>query len=451
MKKSLCILFIAIFIFTLLPQNISYSISASDKYLDIKLSRPIVNSRQINLESSNGFALLEANNRENLLLVMEDRNIKVIFDSNGYINLHDAHDNIIFTFSKDDNVLLSSMDIRDSIIKVEKDGYRDYLKFINKNNEIMVINHVNLENYLYGVVPKEMGYNFPLEALKAQAVASRSFALSNTKHKADGYDLCDSTDCQVYSGYHGEHQNTNQAVDETKGILALYGGEAIQAMYHSTSSGMTEDSQYAWGGNLPYLKPVIDEFSTDAPYSNWNYTISLSELSNKLQMAGINIGSLKNIEITETTNTGNVTKVKLIGTTGEEIVTGSRFRSLVGNVDLKSTWFNINGNGQIGSEIVYVLGEGILTPKVIDLNEAYVLYGKGLQRPTRSSTRRVIGKDRQENLNSSTPISSSQLTIEGKGYGHGVGMSQYGAKKMAELGYSYDEILRFYYTGIDVY
>ena len=452
MKRKLCIFIFCMVIFNLFPINISYGTSLENKiYLDINLTRPLVQNNIINLESTEGFVLFEKDHSEDLLTTIDEANIKAVIGDDDYIYLLDLYDNVLSVLPKDGSVIISSKDINNSIIKVEKDHYRDYLRLINKNNKILVLNHVDIENYLYGVVPKEMGYSFPFEALKAQAVASRSFAISCTKHSSDGYDLCDTTHCQGYSGFDGEHEITNSAVDETRGILALYEGYAIQAIYHSTSSGYTEDSINSWGGNIPYLKSVEDIFSTDSPYSSWSFNIKLSVLNDKLISAGICIGDLKGIEVVETTSTGNVLKVKIIGTIGEEIITGSKLRSIIGGITLKSTWFTINdGNKSIINDEVYVIDGNTNNTKIINLAEAYILDGKSQQKANRGTVKRVISRDNVEDIGVSIPVSTSDLIIEGKGYGHGVGMSQNGAKKMAELGYSFEEILKFYYTGIEV-
>ncbi len=447
MEKKLCIFMLFIVMFTLFHQNKSYGMPYETRYIDVKLTKPLVQNNFINLESNEGFVLFEK--EYNLLVHIDQTKIKAVIGYNGNIDLLDLYDNVLYTLPMDNSIMISSKDINNSIIKVEKDRYRDYLRLINRNNQIIVLNHVEIENYLYGVVPKEMAYTFPVEALKAQAVAARSFTLSSKKHTSEGYDLCDTIHCQVYSGFDVEHQITNTAVDETRGIFALYEGQPIEALFHSCSSGYTEDSVNAWGGKLPYLKPVEDIFSTESPYSSWVFSIKLSDLSNKLISSSINIGELKGVEILETTSTGNVLKVKLIGINGEEIINGSKLRTILGSTNLKSTWFTVNNeNKSISNNEVYVMdGNNV---KLINLDEAFILDRSNNEKATRGTVKRVISKDKVEDIVELVPVSTSDLIIEGKGYGHGVGMSQYGAKKMAELGYTFEEILKFYYTGIDV-
>ena len=282
MNRKIPRILICILLLILLPVKISYANSINTQYIDIRLTKPIVQNNVINLGSDSGFLLFDLNNKDNSIGSISETSIKAVLGEDG-INLVNSQNNIVFTLPKDGSVLISQNTLDNQLIKVEKDRYRDYIRLVSKNNEIFVINHVNLENYLYGVVPAEMPATFHIEALKAQAVASRSFALSNIKkHSAEGFNLCDTTHCQVYSGFEYERPSTNLAVDETKDIFAYYNGKVIEAIFHSTSSGFTEDSVNVWGGDLPYLKSVEDSFSSESPYSIWNFSININELNNNL-------------------------------------------------------------------------------------------------------------------------------------------------------------------------
>lgn len=451
MKTKISRILICILILILLPIRKSYANPINNQYLDIRLTKPIIQNNIINFESDSGFSLFEVNNKESAIANIDETNIRAILGESG-INLVNSQNNILLTLPIDGSILLSSNTFDNKIIKVEKDRYRDYIRLVSKNNEILVINHVKLENYLYGVVPAEMPSTFHMEALKAQAVASRSFALSNiNKHSAEGFNLCDTTHCQVYSGYEYERPMTNSAVDETRDILAYYNGKVIEAIFHSTSSGFTEDSVNIWGGDLPYLKSVEDSFSIESPYSNWSFTINLNELNNSLISSGVDIGDLQGIEIFDSTSTGRVNKVKIVGTKGEKTISSAEFRNIVGASKFRSSWFSVkNGNMNASSNKAYVIDGNMFNPKTIDISRAYIIDGKSEKTVNRGTVNRAIGKDRVESLGGFYPVSSSEILIEGKGFGHGVGMSQFGAKKMAELGYSFEEILKYYYTGIDV-
>lgn len=458
MKKKYLLIFSFLLIMCTFASDISYAYKVDDNYIDIKLTRPIIKKNEIHLKSESGYSIYSMHNKSNSIFDIEVNEIKVILDEVGDISILDMSGNILYTIPKENDLIIKSNENRQSIIKVEKYKYRDYLRFISKNGGIILINHTEIENYLYGLVPKEMPYSFPLEALKAQAVAARTYAMHNMKkHANEGFNLCDTTHCQVYHGYDSENPSTNLAVDETKGLLAYYNGELIDAQYHSTSSGYTEDSKNVWGGDFPYLKSKKDEFSVDSPFSNWTFKIDAFQLNNKLTSNNIYIGLLKGIEIVETSPSGSVIKVKLVGDRGEEVVSGNKFRNIIGNTVLKSTCFNVvSGNiGNNGSteKKVYVVGsDGKAIFK--KLSELSIVSGKLNKPASRSSRSSVISKDRVEVLSDeeSTPvISNSEIIINGKGYGHGVGMSQYGAKKMAELGYTFEEILKHYYTDIDIF
>lgn len=450
MKRLISILIIFILTLGFIPVDKAYG-ETIDYYIDVKLTRPLVQNDYVNLTSTNGFIIYDKEDKENPLFSIEDTSIKAM-PNNGHIDLMDSANNILYSLPSDGSLIIGPNNLEEPIITVEKDSYRGYIRLFINDGELIVINHVYLEDYLYGVVPREMSYTSPMEALKAQAVASRSFAMHNiNKHAQEGFNLCDTTHCQAYAGYIYEESSTNQAVDETMGVLIYYEGEVIEAIYHSTSSGYTEDSSNVWGGSIPYLKSVEDHFSLDSPHNNWSFSIKLSDLNEKIIGAGINIGELQNIEIIETTSTNKVKNVKLIGSLGEEIITGERFRNIIGTTTLKSAWFRIKDSTSNTVNYAYVLDGNSLEPKVIDISKAQIIDGNNRRTVTRSAVVRATGNDRIRNFQQSSLISGEELVIEGSGYGHGVGMSQYGAKKMAEYGYTFEEILKYYYTGVDVF
>lgn len=450
MKKVINLIIITIFILILIPTEAAYGENLYE-YVDVKLTRPLVQRSHVNLSSPSGFSVFSIEDKDMPLFTIDETTIKAL-PANGCVDLYDSSNNLIYSLPSDGSLILGSNSIEEAIITVEKDKYRDYIRFLISNGELVVINHVKLEHYLYGVVPREMTYTFPLEALKAQAVASRTFAVYNLKkHINEGFNLCDTTHCQVYDGFIYERPTSNQAVDETRGTLIYYNGEVIESVFHSSSSGYTEDSSNVWGGTIPYLKSVEDYFSLDSPHSSWSFSIKLSDLSNKLSQSGIIVGELQSIEIVETTSTNKVRKLRLKGTLGEEVITAENFRSIIGSTTLKSTWFNIKRNSSNTVNYVYVLDGDSSTAKAIDISSAHVIDGNNRKIVTRGIVSRAMGKDSIRSFEQSYPISGDELIIEGSGYGHGVGMSQYGAKKMAEFGYDFEEILKYYYTGVDVY
>ena len=298
----------------------------------------------------------------------------------------------------------------------EGKGYRGGLTLRANNGTMMVINAVPLEDYLYGVVPQEVVPSWPAAALEAQAVAARTYALHTMEqNKGKFYDVSNSTDHQVYSGVSGESQATTNAVNKTKGVVMLYDQRPINALFHSDGGGYTEDSVNVWGSDVPYLKGVKD-FSTGTSTSNWTVTTSRQALESKLNAASKGVGKLKSIQLTplgkpgqQTSDRGVSGRIKsatFIGTSGKTTVDGDALRSILG---LKSTLFDF----------------------YVNHNPA-----KGTGKAYHSFT----GKN-------------DTVYIKGHGWGHGLGMSQWGAAEMAkranpgDINY-YQTILRHYYSGI---
>lgn len=298
----------------------------------------------------------------------------------------------------------------------EGKGYRGGLTLRANNGKMMVINSVPLEDYLYGVVPQEVVPSWPAAALEAQAVAARTYALHTMEeNKGKLYDVSTSTDHQVYNGVSGETQATTNAVNKTKGMVMLYNQRPINALFHSDGGGYTEDSVNVWGSDVPYLKGVKD-FSTGTSTSNWTVTTSRQALESKLNAASKGVGKLKSIQLTplgkpgqQTSDRGVSGRIKsatFIGTSGKTTIDGDSLRSILG---LKSTLFDfyVNHNPTKGAGKAYHNFTG----------------------------------------------SNDTVYIKGHGWGHGLGMSQWGAAEMAKRATPgdtnyYQTILRHYYSGI---
>lgn len=442
-------IFLTIILVLLIP-SISLGASTDEIYLDVKIGNNINVSDSVTLFSDYGFNLYNKDSKREIIDISEN-SIIVSGNYNGTITIYNTNYNYITDIPGDGSIIIGSGNTQDSLIQVEKNKYRDYITFLNKGSEIFLINHIELNKYLYGVLPREMPVSAPLEALKAQAIASRSYTLSNiNKHKKDGYNLCDKVDCQVYGAYDNEKPATNQAVDETKGIYAYYGGKVINATFHSTSGGYTEDSSKVWGSSIPYLIAVEDEFSTTAPHSNWTVEFTARDIKEKLLSTGIDIGDIVGIEPLEITEANRVQRLKIKGTKGEHILTSSSFRNLVGTTILKSTWFNIDTTGANSTTKVYALSANSPNPKEINMNNAYILSGGNKATVSRSSVSRALGNDRSSTLDGTVSSKPTTFIFNGRGYGHGVGMSQYGAIEMAKQGYNFEDIIKHYYQGVDI-
>ena len=268
--------------------------------------------------------------------------------------------------------------------------YRGALELRHKSGGLTAVNIVPVDGYLRSVVPEEMPVDWPAEAIKAQSVAARSFALaSRGRHASEGYDLCTTTHCQLYTGTTAEKSASNAAIKATRGEVLTYGGKPIEALFHTDSGGMTENSEDVWGSHVPYLRAVKD---TPAKTMPWTKAISRADLERKLAAKGHDIGKVRSLVLSplaigrsakDRTASGRVKTMTVKGTKGTATLSGTTWRSLLG---LKSTLFDAK-----------------------------------------------LAKD--------------MVTFTGYGSGHGLGISQWGAERMAAKGASYAEILHHYYTG----
>lgn len=299
-------------------------------------------------------------------------------------------------------------------------AYRGNLDCVVSSSAMTVINVVPLEQYLYGVVGKEMSPSWSKEALKAQAVAARTYAVSHKGYfKSKGFDMTDDTRSQVYAGINGESPSIRQAVDETKGEILTYKGKPIEASFCASAGGWTENSENVWGGYVPYLRGVKDP-SDKMPAYRWTVATTPEKVAASLKAAGKNVGKIKSITLSPLTKrpmkskdrgvSGRVLKMTVQGSSGTVTLSGNDFQAIMG---LKSTLFD------------FYQGKG--NPPDPDKSK------KG----SRKATLKVK--------------KGQPLTIYGFGWGHGLGLSQYGAYQMAQEHKNdknyYRKILSHYYTG----
>ena len=326
----------------------------------------------------------------------------------------------------------------------------------NGNGTLTVINVVDLEDYVKGVVPYEMDKDWPLAALEAQAVCARTYA-AKTRHPSLGFDVCAGTDCQVYYGRNRATDLTDEAVDNTAGEMIYYDGKPADTLvYCASNGGATEDAANVWNSDIPYLVGKKDpyEAKTAIPNYSWSVTYTAEELTWILEQKGYNIGTVENVYVSEFTPMGNVGKVTFEGSRGSVTVKGETcrtvFYSSTYNKSVKSQRFTINGAGAASGGI-YINDSGT---SIASLNGASVLSGSGKTTKLDGSASVLSSAGTSELTGSggtaSAASQSGTFTITGTGSGHNLGMSQYGAKAMAELGYTYDEILEFYYTDITI-
>lgn len=337
-------------------------------------------------------------------------------------------------------------------------GYKWYGGFEYRRStggNINVINVVDVDDYVKGVLPYEMSPSWPLEALKAQAVCARTYALMQTRHyKSYKFDVCNTTDCQVYYGANNANALTDQAAMETSGVVLTYMGELAEAYYYSSNGGATESPENVWSSALPHLVGKEDPYEalTTIPGYTYTETFTFAQLTQLLQSKGYSIGSVNSAYVSRTTPTGNVAEITFTDTSGTVLrITKEKCRtvfstSLFGkSQSVKSMRFTISGGG---GDNYYVNDSATGIAAVSGL---YTISGSGVITNYTGSETYVITSSGTEQLEQDEAVETGgSITIVGAGSGHNVGMSQYGAKAMAEQGYTYIDILNFYYTGISL-
>lgn len=274
--------------------------------------------------------------------------------------------------------------------------YKGSFVFTEYEGKLIAVNVVEMEDYIQGVLPHEMSPSWPENALKAQAVAARTYALHHIlrameKNLSRPFDVDNTTRFQVYKGRDKVNENIEKAVRETAGAVITYRGKIIPAYFHSSCGGRTESAFNAFGEDRVYLRGVYCRYSGDYP-QNWTLTISKDELERKLNQNGYKIENLRRLYISDRSAAKNALEITVVGRLSRVTVSGVKLRAILGSTQLNSLHFDIDN--------------GLAT-----------------------------------------------ITFEGSGKGHGVGMAQWGAYSMAERGYSYKRIIRHYYahTKIDDY
>ena len=318
---------------------------------------------------------------------------------------------------------------------------------------LTVSNVLSLEDYVQGVIVKEMSASWPLEALKAQAVCARTYAYRNyvaQKHSSQGFDLCNATHCQAYNGMDNVTAESSRAVTETRGEYLWYNGALIDAVYSSHDGGATESAVNVWGSDVPYLIGKVDPYEASVVNKitnyNWTVTYTAQELTDLLNSKGYINSGIVDFRVTKTSPTGNAIEITFTDSSGKS---WSKIRDDCRTfLGLRSIHYTVSGSGT-GSSGYTVNGSGTLS----SLNGAYAIDGSGNTAPLTDGTAYVIGGNgsiSQLTPSAASGSGSTVFTITGSGWGHNVGMSQWGAYAMAKQGYNYRDILTFYYTGIEV-
>lgn len=365
---------------------------------------------------------------------------------------------ILFQFDGEEAVSLGVKPGSDDSVKT-KTWFAGYAYFGGfryqrlSGNNITVVNVVDREDYINCVLSQEMSDSWPLEALKAQAVCARSYAASCvSRHTSDGFDLCSTTHCQAYPGTNLVGDNTTRAAAETAGQYVWYNGAVAETYYSSSDGGATESAQNAWGGKLPYLIGVTDPYEAvvESKISNYHWTKNLTaaemdQIARRMRDSGRMCATLVDIRVAETTATGNVRSITLTDSTGASwTITGTdKCRIMLG---VLSPRYTISGGGT-GAEGYSVNEDGSLS----SLMGAWAIDGEGmLLQLDGAQTPYIITADGTQPLIPAVPAGGA-LVVTGSGNGHNVGMSQWGAYAMASQGKTYQEILNFYFTGVEVH
>ena len=270
--------------------------------------------------------------------------------------------------------------------------YRGVLDIIQRpNKKLLIINTIELEQYIRGVLYHEVSHRWPMEAMKAQAVAARTYALYQMKkNKNDEYDVTSDIYSQVYGGKSAERFRTNIAVKRTLGKILVYNNKVLPAYFHASCGGHTENAKNIWGENLPPLAGVPCSFCALAPHANWKKNFRSKDIQDKLNANGYHVGQIVDIRVVSRNESGRINNLLFTDRDGKKtIIPGIKFRAVIGPDTIKSNKYEVVMKGYY-------------------------------------------------------------FDLIGKGWGHGVGMCQWGAHQMAEERHKYDEILSFYYPGAKI-
>ncbi|XGV99452.1 MAG: SpoIID/LytB domain-containing protein [Leptolyngbya sp. BL-A-14] len=281
-------------------------------------------------------------------------------------------------------------------VYIGENWYRGRTLVAPSKSGLTAVNYVDLEQYLYSVLGGEMNGNWPQEALKAQAVAARSYALYHRQHARNGlYDVVDTTASQVYRGIKDESVGTQMAVNATAEQVLISGGQIVEAVFHSSAGGCTENSENVWSKPMPYLKSVREGFTEVSPVAQWEIDVPRTELSKRIG----GVGNIVSFQPISTTPCGRIVSMQVVGDRGRKTISGEALQSAL---NLKSTLFNI------------------VAQPVLEAS-----------------------KDKAQ-------TSPTMFQVIGRGFGHGLGLSQWGAYNLAQGNYNYQQILLYYYQNTNL-
>ena len=345
--------------------------------------------------------------------------------------------------------------------------YRGRLQFLVRGGQVQVVNHLGIETYLASVVGSEMPHRWPLPALQAQAVAARTYALRQ-RGKAGDFDVKATVSSQVYRGVESETPSTIEAVESTRSLVLVHAGRLINAVFHSSSGGATEPSGEVWRNQLPYLVSVADH-DQHSPVHRWNKRFDDDALRDLFRETG----GVKRLQVLKTSSTGRVRTARVQGPRGSLVLTGRELRKRLG---LKSTMVQFELiNGSTDSSTASAIATAQRAPQATS-QAAPPLIGlwqdsaSGPDTTSSNSTSSNTASSSSGRLASLLPppplpllnpsafhqprpdlkVGEIVLEARGQGFGHGVGMSQWGAHGLALQGADFREILLHYYRGAEI-
>ena len=344
-------------------------------------------------------------------------------------------------------ITIGSLEEKVDLTAVATKEYRGKMMFLPYEGKINAINVVEREEYLYSVISREMSPSWHIEALKAQAVCARNYVENNRgKHGKYGFDLCDSVCCQAYAGTSSETKDSYPPVDETKDELLMFDGEVAQTFYSSSMGPTTEDVRYVWGSKFPYLTSVENPYEDYENVYNgkWEKSLTKERATEIMNSKGYSIGDVVEIKALEFSPSGRVIKLLVKGTKGEKTFERESCRLIFSEITL-SQFYTISGGGAIVYPSLDLKSDDDVAEK--ETSKITVLTKDGKKSMANDVT--VLGSGGKKKIYKAIK-SGDAYVFSGYGWGHGIGMSQFGAKCMAEEGFSYEEILTHYFKGTEI-
>ncbi|MCR5216563.1 MAG: SpoIID/LytB domain-containing protein [Lachnospiraceae bacterium] len=341
-----------------------------------------------------------------------------------------------------------------SVIDLGERKYRGFMEIgrYGGSSYVTCVNVLPMEEYLYGVVPCEMSSSWEAEALKAQAVVARSYAYASNDYTGSfglhkGYALVDTTSSQVYRGYGAENTSTNAAVDATAGVMVWYRTSVVKAYFYSTSGGHTEAAENVWDVALTYYRAMPDETEDYAEKKPWIKSYTAQELARIMADQGVNVGSVTDVSVPIRTDAGRIYQLRIRGSVGEGSLYKEKVRTALGLPDSKA---KVIAYGDVPDEVMIQGSSEAIKGRI---SSSYVISGEGEVSAFSSELEQyvVISKDNLTNFPKNAPSTEGTYYFAGMGYGHGVGLSQSGARALARDGYDYKSILLHYYSQVSVY